>query len=510
MNKDTERAVLEGVNKRKVLLIFAGLLVAMFLAALDQTVFGVALPTIVGDLNGVEHMLWVTTAYILASTIVMPIYGKLGDQIGRKHLFISAILLFVGGSILGGLANDMTRLIIGRAVQGVGGGGLMILAMAIIADFVPARDRGRYMGIMGGVFALSSVIGPLLGGWFTESIGWRWVFWMNIPMGVLALVLALIFLPKQKAVTNRPKLDVAGIFLLAMTSTAIVLISTWGGSVYAWTSSIILLLITVAIVGAIAFIFVERRATEPVMPSAFFRDRNFILVTIAGLVTGLAMFGALAYIPTYMQMVTGFNATQSGYLMIPMMSGLLITSVVTGRIVSNTGRYKWVPAMGMGVVAVALFLLSTMTPTLPIWQLCVYLTMMGIGLGMNMMVMGLIVQNQFPAQVGTATAANNYFRQLGASLGAALVGSLFVNNLKNLFAERFPDVTAIGVGQNSLTPGIVRSLPDSAREVVINSYNDAMTPVFLYMVPFIVVSLVVLLFIREKPLATTLEHGNVL
>jgi EmrB/QacA subfamily drug resistance transporter len=495
-------------QKRTIVLLFAGLMVTMLLASLDQTIFSTALPTIVGELNGVDHMLWVTTAYILASTIMLPVYGKLGDLIGRKGLFIGAIALFIAGSIVGGLAPDMTWLITGRAIQGLGGGGLMILSQAIIADVVPARERGRYMGVMGGVFALSSVAGPLLGGWFTESIGWRWAFWMNIPLGILAIASAVVFLRLPKAAQGKPRLDFAGMGLLAIASTCLVLVTTWGGTTYDWDSAVIISLIVGTVVAGVAFVLVERRAAEPIMPLKLFRDLNFNLTTIAGLIIGIAMFGALAYLPTYLQMVTGANATEAGLLMIPMMAALLITSIVSGQLVSKTGRYKWLPITGTVIVAGSLVLLSTMTPSLAVWVLCTFLAVMGIGLGMSMQILILIVQNSFPvSQVGTATASNNYFRQIGASLGSAIVGSLFVARLTELLADRMPTGGSAASGSsNSFTPAIVKALPGPVRDVIVGAYNDALTPVFLYMVPLVLVAAVLLCFVKEKPLATTIER----
>ncbi|RLP74574.1 DHA2 family efflux MFS transporter permease subunit [Mycetocola tolaasinivorans] len=498
-------------SRRSILLVFAGLMVTMLLSSLDQTIFSTALPTIVGELDGVDHMLWVTTAYILASTIMLPVYGKLGDLIGRKGLFIGAIALFIAGSIVGGLAPDMTWLITGRAIQGLGGGGLMILSQAIIADVVPARERGRYMGIMGGVFALSSVAGPLLGGWFTESIGWRWAFWMNIPLGILAIASAVVFLRLPKHTGARPQLDVAGMLFIALASTCLVLVTTWGGTTYDWDSPIIISLIIGAIVTAVAFVMVERRAAEPIMPLHLFRDRNFNLSTGAGLIIGIAMFGAMAYLPTYLQMVTGADATQAGFLMIPMMAALLVSSIGSGQIVSRTGKYKLFPIIGTALVAVSLVLLSTMTAGMPVWIICAYLAIMGLGLGLNMQILVLIVQNSFPlAQVGTATAANNYFRQIGASIGSAVVGSLFVARLRDLFAERMPQQPgggSAGGDSNSLTPAVVKALPKEVRDIIIGAYNDALTPVFLYMVPLVILGIVLLLFIKEKPLATSLDRA---
>jgi EmrB/QacA subfamily drug resistance transporter len=495
-------------DKRSIILLFAGLMLTMLLASLDQTIFSTALPTIVGELHGVDEMLWVITIYILASTIMLPIYGKLGDLIGRKGLFVGAISVFILGSIVGGFAQDMQWLIIGRGIQGLGGGGLMLLSQAIIADVVPARERGRYMGVMGGVFALSSVAGPLLGGWFTDGIGWRWGLWMNIPLGILAIISAVFFLHLPKKQRTKAPVDVAGMALLGIASTLLVLTSTWGGSKYAWDSPTIITLIAGTVIAAVAFVFVERAAAEPIMSLHLFKDRNFNLTTAAGLITGVAMFGTLAYLPTFLQMVTGADATQAGLLMIPMMAGLLITSIVSGQLVSKTGRYKIFPIIGMLIVAVALVLLSTMTATMPVWLICCYLAIMGIGLGMSMQILVLIVQNQFPnSQLGMATASSNYFRQIGASLGSAVVGSLFATKLASLLSERLPAAATSGAGgSNSLTPAVVRNLPPGIRDIIVGAYNDALTPVFIYMVPLVLVAGVLLLFVKEKALATTIER----
>lgn len=511
MSATTQSPLAAGAaKKRSILLLFAGLMVTMLLASLDQTIFSTALPTIVGELHGVDEMLWVITIYILASTIMLPIYGKLGDLIGRKGIFITAIAVFIFGSIIGGLAQDMTWLIIGRGVQGLGGGGLMLLSQAIIADVVPARERGRYMGVMGGVFALSSVAGPLLGGWFTDGIGWRWGLWMNVPLGILAIISAVFFLKLPKHPRPQGRVDVAGMALLGITSTLLVLVTTWGGTKYDWNSPTILLMSVGTLASAAAFIWVEHRADLPIMSLHLFKDRNFNLTTAAGLITGIAMFGTLAYLPTYLQMVAGANATQAGLLMIPMMAGLLVTSIASGQLVSRTGRYKWLPITGMFIVAIALVLLSSMTATMPIWVICAYLAVMGIGLGMSMQILVLIVQNQFPnSQVGMATASSNYFRQIGASLGAAVVGSLFATRLTTLLTERLPSTGASGSGgANSLTPELVRNLPTAVRQIVVGAYNDALTPIFVYMVPLLLLAGILLFFIKEIPLATSIDSAG--
>jgi MFS family permease len=481
-----------GAGRRGILLVFAGLMVTMLLASLDQTIFSTALPTIVGDLHGVNLQLWVTTAYILAETIVLPVYGKLGDLLGRKNIFIIAIAIFILGSIVGGLATNMGMLITGRAIEGLGGGGLMILAQAIIADVVPARERGKYMGIMGGVFAFSSVAGPLLGGFFTDGIGWRWAFWMNVPLGLLAIASAVFFLKlPTRADQGKPKIDLWGMVLLAFASTSLVLATTWGGNQYAWLSWQILGLFGILVVTGVAFVLVERKTAEPIMPLHLFQQKNFVF-------------------PTFLQMVTGSNATQAGFLLIPMMAGLLVTSVVSGQIVSKTGRYKFFPVVGMVITAGALALMSTMTATTPIFVMCIYFAMMGIGLGLAMQILTLIVQNTFPLrEVGTATASNNYFRQIGASLGAAVVGSLFVTHLTNLLSSRLPAGSASATGGNdSLTPALVKSLPTALHDIVIGAYADALTPIFLIMVPLVLLAAVLLLFVKEVPLATTLGRGT--
>ena len=505
----TAPATLESPTKtgtpRNITLLFGALVVTMLLASLSQTVLSSALPTIVGELHGVEHMTWVITAYLLASTIVMPVYGKISDLFGRKPVLLTAIALFIAGSIYGAFAQDMTALIIARVIQGLGGGGLMILSQAAIADVIPARDRGRYMGILGAVFAVSSVAGPLLGGWFTEGPGWRWAFWINIPLGVLAIVATAILLrlPAKTNVT-RPKVDYLGMATLGLATTAIVLVATWGGSTYDWISPEIIGLIIATVVLAALFVFIESRAAEPVMPLAMFRDRNFNLSTIASLLTAIAMFGAIGYMPTYLQMATGANATEAGLLMIPMMGALLITSVFTGQLVSKTGRYKLPPIVGSVILALGMWLLSSVTVDTPTYVICLALAVIGLGLGSSMQILTLVVQNSFPHRmVGTATASNNYFRQVGGSLGSAIVGSVFATRLTELLAERLP-ASAEG-GTHSLTPATVHDLPDAVRTLIVSSYNEALMPIFVFMVPLAIAAAVVLLFIVEKPLSTRVE-----
>lgn len=494
--------------RRTLTLLFITLMVVMLLASLSQMVLSSALPTLVGELDGVEHLSWVITAYLLASTVTMPIYGKVSDLVGRKPMLIAAVLLFIAGSIMGGLATDMTTLITARAVQGLGGGGLMVLSQAAIADVVPARERGKYMGILGGVFALSSVAGPLLGGWFTEGPGWRWTFWMNVPLGLVAVVAIIVLMRIPRPVlSERPRIDAVGMALLALATTGAVLIATWGGSQYDWASAEIIALAIATVVAASLFVLVERRVADPVIPLRLFADRNFVLATVAGLLVSVAMFGAIGYLPTYFQMSVGATATEAGLLMIPMMASLLITSVITGAIISRTGRYKLIPVLGTVVLAIGLALLSTVTIETSVAVVCTWMAVIGIGLGTSMQVMTLVVQNSFAhREVGTATAAHNFFRQVGGSLGSAVVGSVFATRLTELLSERLPQGGASGGGIGSLTPALVAGLPDALRIPIINAFNDALMPIFLAVVPLALLAVVLLSFIMERPLATTIAR----
>lgn len=494
-------------SRRGIILLFIGLVLAMLLAALSQTVLSAAMPTMVGELGGVDQMLWVMTAYILASTVMMPVYGKMSDLIGRKSPLMAAILLFVAGSVIGALAPDMGWLIAARVVQGLGGGGLIILSQAIIADVVPARERGKYMGIIGAVFAVSSVAGPLIGGWLTEEVDWRWTFWLNVPLGAIALLAAITLLHLPKGAT-RPKVDVLGMMTLASATACLILVASWGGNDYAWDSPIIVGLSAATVILSVLFVLAERRAAEPIIPLAVFRDRNFNLSTASGLLVGVTMFGAIGYLPTHLQMTFGADATFAGILMVPMMGLMLVSSLGTGWLVSAFGRYKWMPIAGSLLVAVALALLGTLTPETPLWVFCTYVGLMGLGLGANMQILVLIVQNSFPNRiVGTATAANNFFRQIGASLGSAVIGSLFTVRLVSILGERLPAGGAAQVGDvSSLTPHGVLDLPRELHDIVVHGYNDALAPLFVWMVPLAVAAVVLQCFIKEIPLKTTIER----
>jgi len=501
--KDPAIAPGAGAAKPRIIPIFIALMVAMLLSSLDQTILGTALPTIVGELDGVQHMLWVATAYILGATIVMPIYGKLGDLIGRKTLFLVALTIFIAGSVLGGFATSMELLIAGRAIQGLGGGGLMILSQAIIADVVPPRDRGKYGGFIGAVFAFSAVVGPLLGGLFTDSLTWRWAFWINIPLGIAAIVVAAIFIRlPHKPNRVKPKIDYLGTALIAIATTSLVLVTSWGGTEYEWDSLVIIGLIALTVVSAALFVWAETKAAEPIIPLSLFTDRNFTITTIAGLMTGVAMFGAIGYMPTFLQIANGINATESGLLLLPMLAGLLLTAIGSGILMSKTGRYKWMPIVGSALIGVALVLFSTLTATTSPFVTGVYLFVLGAGLGLTVQVLVLIVQNSVPHKVlGTATAANAFFREIGATVGSAVVGSVFASRLTQQLADTFG--TGESAEANSLTPAAINALPDELHDLISTAYADALAPIYLFLVPLMVISVAMLFFIKEVPLAST-------
>ncbi len=507
-------------GSHNVPLVFASLLLGMLIVSLAQMIFATALPTIVADLGGVDKMSWVITVYLLTMTIGLPVYGKLGDQIGRKPLFVTAILLFLAGSVLGALAPDIDVLIAARAVQGLGGGGLMVLSQAIVADVVPARQRGKYMGVLGAVFGVSSVLGPVLGGFFTEGPGWRWALWFNVPVCLLALTVAVVSLRLPRRGSGA-QTDWPGTLLMATGTTALIFLASWGGQRYAWGSPVIIGLGVLFVLCAIAFVWVELRSPHPLIPMSLFAARNFSLATGAGLAIGIAMFGCLAYMPTYIQMVHGLGPTDAGLMMTPMMAGMMGTSIVVGIIVSRTGRYKWYPVAGTMIMAVGLWLIGSLEAEDTLVHLGVVLFVFGFGLGLCMQLLVLIVQNTFPVtMVGTATASNNFFRQIGGTLGSAIVGSLFVSRLSDLMDERVP-AAAAAMGPegsaiaetfsggdnaaNSMSPEVLGELPEALQRAIVGSYNDALVPIYHFVVPLVLVATVLLVFLREDTLRETID-----
>lgn len=470
------------IDRARVRAIFAGLMLALLLASLDQTIVATALPTIVADLGGLEHISWVTTAYLLASTASTPLYGKLGDLYGRKRVFQVAIVIFLVGSALCGLSQSMLELILFRALQGLGGGGLIVGAQAIIGDVVSPRERGRYQGIFGAVFGVSSVAGPLLGGFFVEHLSWQWIFYVNLPIGAVALAVIAAVLPAS-ATRRSHSIDWLGTGLMASGVSCLILFLSLGGSSQAWDSPQSIALAAGGIVLTVLFVFAERRAAEPILPLSLFSNRVFAVASAIGFVVGFGLFGAVTFLPLFMQVVNGASATASGLELVPLMVGVLVTSIASGQVIARTGRYKPFPIVGTALAAGGFALLATMDPSTTTVQRSFYMLVLGLGLGMTMQVLVLAVQNAVDYRdLGVATSGATFFRSIGGSFGVAIFGTIFSNRLAD-------------------------ELPGAASRA--DAYADALSTVFLIAVPVLVVAFALTWMLREVPLRRTVETSGV-
>jgi EmrB/QacA subfamily drug resistance transporter len=487
---------------QRVRLIFGALLLVLLLASLDQTIVSTALPTIVGDLGGISKLSWVVTAYLLASTVVGPVYGKLGDLYGRKLVLQSAIVIFLVGSALCGISQNMTELIVFRAIQGLGGGGLIVVTIAVVGDIIPPRDRGRYQGFFGAVFGVSTVIGPLLGGFFVDNLSWRWIFYVNLPIGLFALaVIATVF----RAPTDHSKhtIDYLGAALLAGGLSGIVLYTSLGGTTYAWGSTPMVALVVTGVVLLVAFVFAERRAAEPILPLEIFANRVFRVTSAVGFIVGFALFGSVTYLPLYLQDVKGHSPTISGLLLTPMVGGLLVTSIGSGQLISRFGRYKPFPVAGTALMAFGLWLLSRLEVDTSTVVAGAYMLVLGLGLGLVLQVLVLAAQNAVEYKyLGVVSSGSTLFRQIGGSIGVAVFGAIFANQLATNLEGKLPPGAHVPTAAD---PAVVKRLPPAIHLGYITAITDALQPVFLTAAGVAVLGFLISWLLPEVTLRTTAQ-----
>ncbi len=493
------------LSHRQILVVMGGLITGMFLAALDQSIVATALPQITSELGGLDHLSWVVTAYLLTSTSSTPLWGKISDLYGRRPMFQLAILVFLAGSVLAGLSQSMEQLIAARAIQGVGGGGLMALAMATIGDVVPPRERPRYQGYIAATFGTSSVLGPVLGGFFAEGPGWEWIFFVNVPIGLVALVVTSSAL-KMQHVRREHTIDYLGAAVIVASVSSLLLYTAWAGPEEGWTSGTALALLIGGLLLAVLFVAVELRATEPIIPMRLFRNSIFSVANSFGFLIGAAMFGVMTFIPVYLQIVKGMTPTESGLAMVPLLAGLFTTSIGGGRVMSRTGRYRWYPTIGSSIVIIAIVMLSTMSADTPYWFAGLSMFVMGAGLGFTMQVLVIAVQNSVErTEIGVATSSVQFFRQMGGSFGAALFGAVLSSRLAVHLAEAAAGaprgtLPAEGLGDVSNDVEAIRGLPEAAQSLVTGAFSESMSEMFLVALPIVVVALVVGAFLKEIPL----------